>query len=149
SKWPTFTIGYGESFKDDELADAAQTAEALGASHTSIQISRQTFEDALPQIVDCLEEPVAASSIVPMYFVSQTARQHVKVALSGQGPDELFGGYTRHLGVRYGRYWADLPAWCRGIVTSAVHKLPRAETLRRGLYSLDGDDRLRRYQRVL
>ena len=146
--WPTFTIGYGTSFQDDELADAAETASVFGAKHTPIQIDRNVFENSLSHIVSCLEEPVAASSIVPMYFVSQRARQDVKVALSGQGPDELFGGYIRHLGVRYGRVWAGLPAWCRGTVASAIQKLPRGEALRRGLYSLDVGDRLHRYQNV-
>ena len=60
-----------------------------------------------------LEEPIASSSIVPMYFVCQRARQDVKVALVGQGPDELFGGYRRHLGVRYGAMWARSPKWMR------------------------------------
>ncbi len=146
--WPTFTIGYGSSFKDDELVDAAETAGIFGAEHTSIQIDKKVFQDSLPRIVSCLEEPVAASSIVPMYFVSQRARQDVKVALNGQGPDELFGGYKRHLGVRYGGAWSSLPQWVRRPVGCAIQKLPRAETLMRGLYALDVRDRLRRYQSV-
>ncbi len=112
-EWPTYTIGYGTEFKDDELSDATGTAATFGAKHASIQIDRQTFETSLPQIVSCLEEPVAASSIVPMYFVSQRARQDVKVALNGQGPDELFGGYKRHLGIHYGGLWSGLPGWVR------------------------------------
>ena len=69
-----------------------------------------------------LEEPIAASSIVPMYFVCQRARQDVKVALVGQGPDELFGGYRRHLGVRYGAMWARLPGWMRTPISSTVSR---------------------------
>src|SRR2546428_575904 len=129
--WPTFTIGYGTSFQDDELADAAETASIFGAKHTPIQIDRNVFENSLSHIVSCLEEPVASSSIVPMYFVSQRARQDVKVALNGQGPDELFGGYTRHLGVRYGRFWAGLPTGLRSAVSFAVNGLHRNETLKR------------------
>ena len=72
-------------------------------------MTEKTFEEALPQIVSCLEEPIASSSIVPMYFVCKRAREDVKVALVGQGPDELFGGYRRHLGVRYGAMWGGLP----------------------------------------
>jgi asparagine synthase (glutamine-hydrolysing) len=147
-EWPTFTIGYGAGFKDDELVDAAKTAASFGAKHTSIQIDRSEFETSLPHIVKCLEEPVAASSIVPMYFVSQRARQDVTVALNGQGPDELFGGYKRHLGVRYGAMWSSLPGWLRTPLAAGMRTLPRAETLRRGLYSLDVADRLRRYQNV-
>ncbi len=63
-----------------------------------MRLDQEEFEKSLPDIVRFLEEPVAASSIVPMYFVCQRARQDVKVALIGQGPDELFGGYKRHLG---------------------------------------------------
>ncbi len=79
--WPAYTIGYGESFEDDELADAKETATLLGARHIPVKLDRTEFEQSLPKIVECLEEPVAASSIVPMYFISQRARQDVKVAL--------------------------------------------------------------------
>ena len=147
--WPTYSIGYGSSYADDELADAAETARVLGSNHTSITITKSTFEENLPRIVATLEEPIAASSIVPMYFVCQRARQDVKVALVGQGPDELFGGYKRHLGVRYGSLWAGLPGWVRTPITSTVAALPRNEMLKRGVHSLANPDRLRRYQHVL
>ncbi len=149
SSWPTYTVGYGSSFAQDELEDAAETARILGSKHTSINITQATFEEALPKIVATLEEPIAASSIVPMYFVCQRARQDVKVALVGQGPDELFGGYKRHLGVRYGSWWAGLPGWVRTPITSTISALPRNETLKRGVHSLDIPDRMRRYQHVL
>jgi len=149
NSWPTYTVGYGTSFADDELADAEETARVLGSKHTSVTITKVTFEEALPRIVATLEEPIAASSIVPMYFVCQRARQDVKVALVGQGPDELFGGYRRHLGVRYGAMWAGLPKWLRNPIASTVAALPRNETLKRGVNSLAISDRMRRYQHVL
>jgi asparagine synthase (glutamine-hydrolysing) len=149
SSWPTYTVGYGSSFGDDELGDAAETARVLGSKHTSVRITQSTFEEALPKIVASLEEPIATSSIVPMYFVCQRARQDVKVALVGQGPDELFGGYRRHLGVRYSAFWAGLPGWMRAPISSAIGALPRNETLKRGVYSLAIPDRMRRYQHVL
>ena len=71
-----------------------------------------------------------------MYFVSQRARQDVKVALIGQGPDELFGGYKRHLGIHYGNWWRGLPAGLRSMAGFAVNRLPRNETLKRGVRSL-------------
>src|SRR5205807_8648512 len=142
--WPAYTIGYGDGFQDDELKDAAETAKVLGARHITVQIDQAEFERSLPKIVNCLEEPIAASSIVPMYFLSQRARQDVKVALIGQGPDELFGGYKRHLGVRYGDYWRQLPRPVRLMLSSAIAQLPRNETLKRGAVSLAVDDRLRR-----
>jgi asparagine synthase (glutamine-hydrolysing) len=149
NSWPTYTVGYGSSFADDELADAAETARILGARHNSITITRSMFEEALPKIVSSLEEPIAASSIVPMYFVCERARQDVKVALVGQGPDELFGGYKRHLGVRYGSLWAGLPAWMRSTISSTIAALPRNEMLKRGVQSLGLTDRMQRYQNVL
>lgn len=149
NSWPTYTVGYGASYADDELADAAETARVLGSNHTSVTISESMFEEALPKIVSSLEEPIATSSIVPMYFVCKRARQDVKVALVGQGPDELFGGYKRHLGVRYGALWAHLPSWVRTPLASTVAALPRNEMLKRGVYSLAIPDRMRRYQHVL
>src|SRR6266478_2088976 len=146
--WSAYTIGYGETFEDDELADAKETAALLGARHVTVKLDRAEFERSLPKIVESLEEPIATSSIVPMYFVSQRARQDVKVALIGQGPDEMFGGYKRHLGVHYGNWWRGLPAGLRSMVGFAVKGLPRNETLKRGVASLGTEDRLRRYQDI-
>jgi asparagine synthase (glutamine-hydrolysing) len=83
-----------------------------------------------------------------MYFVCQRARRDVKVALIGQGPDESFGGYTRHLGVHYGNYWRGLPQGIQNFAASVISKLPRNETLKRGIHSLGCHDRLTRYQDV-
>ena len=146
--WPAYTIGYGKSFADDELSDAAETASLFGARHVTVELDQSEFERSLPGIVDCLEEPIAASSIVPMYFVCQRARQDVKVALIGQGPDELFGGYKRHLGVHYGELWRGLPGGLRSMIGFAVNGLPRNEMLKRGVHSLGVEDRLNRYQDV-
>ena len=146
--WQTFTVGYGGGFKDDELTDAAATASLCSARHTEVRLNQELFERALPKIVESLEEPVASSSIVPMFFVCQRARQDVKVALIGQGPDELFGGYTRHLGVQYGQWWRKLPRPLRAISSSIIQHLPRQATLKRSLYSLAEKDRMRRYQNV-
>jgi len=146
--WPAYTVGYGESFEDDELTDAAETALHLGARHIAVKLDRSEFERSLPRIVEGLEEPIATSSIVPMYFVSQRARQDVKVALIGQGPDELFGGYKRHLGVQYGDYWRRLPQPVRSLLGSAITQLPRNEMLKRGVMSLAQPDRMKRYQQV-
>jgi asparagine synthase (glutamine-hydrolysing) len=146
--WPAYTVGYGESFQDDELVDAAETAALLGARHIPVKLNREEFQKSLPKIVDVLEEPITSSSVVPMYFVCQRAREDVKVALIGQGPDEVFGGYKRHLGVHYGKYWRGMPVGIRSWIGSAIKKLPRNETLKRGINSLDAGDRLQRYQQV-
>lgn len=146
--WPTFTVGYGKKFKDDELADAAETAQIFSTQNISVQLDKEKFEASLPKIVSFLEEPVSTSSIVPMYFVSQRAREDVKVALIGQGPDELFGGYPRHIGVRYGSYWRALPGYLKNSLTAVINALPRNETLKRGVYSLATPERMKRYQYI-
>lgn len=147
--WPTYTVGYGKSeYEDDELADAAESASIFDARNISVMLDQSIFERELPGIVETLEEPIATSSIVPMYFVCRRAREDVKVALVGQGPDELFGGYTRHLGVQYGQRWRNLPGWLRGGLEASVAKLPRNESLKRGVNALGIDDRMRRYQNV-
>ena len=146
--WPAYTIGYGKSFVDDELVDAAESASLLCAQHHQVRLDQEEFEKALPNIVRFLEEPVASSSIVPMYFVCQRARQDVKVALIGQGPDELFGGYTRHLGVHYGNSWRSLPKGIQHAAAKIISALPRNETLKRGVHSLGVENRLERYADV-
>ncbi len=146
--WNTYSVGYGKAFADDELGDAAETARILGSSNVPIEITCSEFEESLEKVVFALEEPVATSSVIPMYYVCQRAREDVKVALIGQGPDELFGGYTRHLGVHYGEYWRRLPAMCRTLVKPWLRIPRRKESLIRALYSLDVPDRLNRYRQV-
>jgi asparagine synthase (glutamine-hydrolysing) len=144
----TYTVGYGKSFAGDELSTAARTAEILGAQNFGVEISQESFEASLPHILATLEEPIAASSIVPMYHVCKRAREDVKVAFMGQGPDELFGGYTRHLGVHYGRHWRALPDWVRSPLATIASAVPRRGWIKRGLYSLNASRRLERYQKV-
>jgi asparagine synthase (glutamine-hydrolysing) len=149
SDWNTYSVGYGHSFKDDELDDARKTAALFGTRHVTVEMTRAEFESALPTAVASLEEPVAASSIVPMYVICGRARKDVKVALVGQGPDELFGGYTRHLGIRYGHLWREAPSWVRHGLEPVVGKLPRNAALKRGIYALAVPSRLERYRNVL
>ncbi len=147
--WATYTAGYGKAEdKDDELVDAARSAGIFSARHSQVMLSQATFERSLPRIVSILEEPIASSSVVLMNALCERARQDVKVALVGQGPDELFAGYTRHLGVQYGEHWRRLPGWLRNGLQAGIGRLPRSEALKRGAYSLGIDERMRRYQSV-
>ncbi|OBK17262.1 asparagine synthase (glutamine-hydrolyzing) [Mycobacterium asiaticum] len=89
----TFTTGFErEGFS--ELDVAVASAEAIGARHVAKVVSAEEFVAALPEIVWYLDEPVADPALVPLFFVAREARKHVKVVLSGEGADELFGGYT-------------------------------------------------------
>jgi asparagine synthase (glutamine-hydrolysing) len=146
--WKTYSAGYGSGFVDDELRDAAETARILGATNIQIQMDRAEFEASLQKVVSALEEPVATSSIIPMYYLCRRAREDVTVALIGQGPDELFGGYKRHLGVYYGQCWRNLPEAVKTCLRPLLRTTGHSEAVRRAEYSLEVEDRLTRYQQV-
>jgi asparagine synthase (glutamine-hydrolysing) len=89
----TFTTGF-EREGYSEVDVAAESAEAIGARHVVKVVSPAEFAASIPEIVWYLDDPVADPALVPLYFVAKEARKHVKVVLSGEGADELFGGYT-------------------------------------------------------
>ncbi|GAC69509.1 asparagine synthase (glutamine-hydrolyzing) [Gordonia soli] len=89
----TFTTGF-ERDGYSEVDVAAESAEAIGARHIVKVVGPEEFVAAIPEIVWYLDDPVADPALVPLYFVAKEARKHVKVVLSGEGADELFGGYT-------------------------------------------------------
>ncbi|KQB85188.1 asparagine synthase (glutamine-hydrolyzing) [Corynebacterium oculi] len=89
----TFTTGF-EREGYSEVDVAAESAAAIGAKHIVKIVSPEEYANALPKIMWYLDDPVADPSLVPLYFVAAEARKHVKVVLSGEGADELFGGYT-------------------------------------------------------
>ena len=89
----TFTTGF-EREGYSEVDVAAESAEAIGVEHVVKIVSPEEYANAIPKIMWYLDDPVADPSLVPLYFVAQEARKRVKVVLSGEGADELFGGYT-------------------------------------------------------
>ena len=148
SDWRTYTVGFGDRYRDDEIADGRSTAVALTAPNQSVLIDRKAFDDTLARTISIMEDPVASPSAVLMYYVCQRARQDVKVALIGQGPDELLGGYKRHIGLRYGAYWRMLPGPIRELAGAMIRMLPRNEASKRGVDSLGIQDRIERYQQI-
>ena len=89
----TFTTGF-ERDGYSEVDVAAESAAAIGVRHVVRTVKPDEMMDALPLIVWYLDDPVADPALVPLWFIAREARQHVKVVLSGEGADELFGGYT-------------------------------------------------------
>ena len=91
----TFSVGYREQ-QFSELSYAAEVARAVGTDHHEVVIGMDDFFDALPDLVWHEDEPITWPSSVSLYFVSKLAAREVKVVLTGEGSDELFGGYERY-----------------------------------------------------
>ena len=89
----TFTTGF-EREGYSEIDVAAESAKAIGVEHITKVVTAEEMMQTLPLIVWYLDDPVADPALVPLYFIAREARKHVKVVLSGEGADELFGGYT-------------------------------------------------------
>ena len=104
----TFSIGFeGPSFFN-ELPQAQRVAKFFGVKNYSEVISAKTVRDLIPEVLDKLDEPFADSSIIPTYLLSKITRQKVKVALSGDGGDEIFVGYSKYQGHYWSRYISPL-----------------------------------------
>jgi len=119
----TFSIGFKEE-KFNELPYARMVAERFGTDHQELIVDPD-FHDTLETLSHMLEEPFGDSSMLPTYYVCRMARQHVTVALSGDGGDELFAGYDRYLtSMRQARY-ERVPRWLGRFYRDHVHdRLP-------------------------
>lgn len=120
----TFTVAFDQ--KDfDESRHAAQVARHLGTEHSEIRVTDRETRSIIPFLPDCYDEPFADSSQIPTYFVCKGARSGAKVALSGDGADELFGGYNRYLwGPRTWLHMSRVPAAARKLVAAGLTAVP-------------------------
>ena len=126
----TFSIGFGRAAASyDELPYARLVAERFATDHHE-EILEPDVCTLLPEIVRAFDEPFADSSAVPTYVVAQATARHVKVALSGIGGDEMFGGYPRYLGLRVSGLHARLPRWLRGVSRGLAARLPDSASSR-------------------
>ena len=126
----TFSIGFGRAAASyDELPYARLVAERFATDHHE-EILEPDVGTLLPEIVRAFDEPFADSSAVPTYVVAQATARHVKVALSGIGGDEMFGGYPRYLGLRVSGLHARLPRWLRGVSRGLAVRLPDSASSR-------------------
>jgi asparagine synthase (glutamine-hydrolysing) len=108
----TFTAGFARPGYS-EIEQAQETAAALGLKSVPYVITAQEFAARLPQIIWQLDDPMADAAAVPLWFVAREARRHVKVVLSGEGADELFGGYGVYYQPSVVRAATRLPGWGR------------------------------------
>ncbi len=122
-KIKTFSVGYQET-AFSELSYARQVADLVGTDHHEVLLPREDFFHALPELIWHEDEPITWPSSVSLYYVSRLASRDVKVVLTGEGSDELFGGYARYshhiANQRRMRLWSVVPGALRDRVRGAV-----------------------------
>ncbi len=119
----TFSVGF--DIKDyNEIPYAKALSDKLNIENISQSITREAFFEELPRIVYHMDEPLADPAAVPLYFVSQIASKHVKIALSGEGADELFGGYNIYREPLDIKILTDLPRFVRKFLGWTARKIP-------------------------
>jgi asparagine synthase (glutamine-hydrolysing) len=140
----TYSVGFGTA--TDELPDALRVAAYLGTMHEAITVTPVDAADAIDDIVRIYDEPFADAAAIPTYLMSKRARQDVTVVLTGEGGDEVFGGYRRYVGEQLHRPYALIPRPLRVLAARAdLERLPRLRRAGRALRALSIDDRAKRY----
>jgi asparagine synthase (glutamine-hydrolysing) len=120
----TFSVGFVEDGDLNELADAREVARRFGAEHHELELSRADAELDLERLAWFLDEPLADLSSIGFLALSELASRHVTVALSGQGADELLGGYAKHQAAALAGAAARLPAPVRRAAIAAARRGP-------------------------
>jgi asparagine synthase (glutamine-hydrolysing) len=136
----TFTTGFDrEGFSEIDVA--AESAAAIGVEHITKVVTAEEFAEAIPLVVWYLDDPVADPALVPLYFIAREARKHVKVVLSGEGADELFGGYNIYREPLSLAAFERMPAGLRRALGRLSTRLPDGmrgkDLLRRGAIPLE------------
>ncbi len=119
----TFTVGFGSDEKYNEIGWAKHFSRAIGKENFSHVITQQEYWDALPKVQYQMDEPLADPSCIALYFVCKLAAEQVKVVLSGEGADEMFGGYNVY-SEPDGTWYDKLPMRLRRGVANAASFLP-------------------------
>lgn len=123
AKVRTFSIGFAES-EYDESHHAAEVARHLGTDHTELRFSERHLLDLVPRMAQVYDEPFSDSSQLPTLLLSQLARQHLTVALTGDGGDEVFAGYNRYFWGRKLRRLTAVPMALRSLAARALTAVP-------------------------
>src|SRR3954470_19030888 len=119
----TFSAQFAES-SFDESGDAAELAKWMHTKHIPVRTDEETLLEALQRVTNGVAEPIADAAVLPTFLLAREARKHVKVILSGEGADELFGGYPTYLGRKIAPKYDALPAFLRNALRGGVAKLP-------------------------
>jgi asparagine synthase (glutamine-hydrolysing) len=119
----TFSAQFAEE-SYDESGDAAVLARRMRTKHVPVRADEETLTEALRNVTTRVAEPLADPAILPTFLLARTAREHVKVILSGEGADELFGGYPTYLGHKIAPKYDALPSLIRGGVRKLAFALP-------------------------
>ena len=119
-----FTVGFDNGQHYNECNYAAELAEHVGIEHYTHLISEEEYWQSLPDVQYHLDQPLADPACVALYFVSKLAAEHVKVVLSGEGADELFGGYRIYHEPTSLAGYQKLPRWLRKAAAAVVSALP-------------------------
>ena len=121
----TFTVGFDFGEKYNEISWAKNLSEKIGVEHHTHLISSEEFWDAVPTVQYHMDQPLADPSCIALYFVSRLASHYVKVVLSGEGADELFGGYTCYNDPRVFKIYQTIVPHCiRKAISAICRKLP-------------------------
>lgn len=121
----TFTVGFDFGEKYNEISWAKNLSEKIGVEHHTHLISSEEFWDAVPTVQYHMDQPLADPSCIALYFVSRLASHYVKVVLSGEGADELFGGYTCYNDPRVFKIYQTIVPHCiRKAIRAICRKLP-------------------------
>lgn len=121
----TFTVGFDFGEKYNEISWAKNLSEKIGVEHHTHLISSEEFWDAVPTVQYHMDQPLADPSCIALYFVSRLASHYVKVVLSGEGADELFGGYTCYNDPRVFKVYQTIVPHCiRKAIRAICRKLP-------------------------
>lgn len=119
----TFTVGFDQAMYDESWA-AAELAEFHGTNHHEFTVAPEDVRNVIPKVLGHLGEPFADPSLIPTYIVARETSRDVKVALSGDGADELFSGYDKYLVEYYSKYFRTLPSPIRHGVRFFLNRLP-------------------------
>jgi asparagine synthase (glutamine-hydrolysing) len=136
----TFSVGFTEDAQANELADARRVAQRFGSDHHELLTSAVDHPALIEEALWHLEEPIVDLSFLGFLLLSRLAREHVTVALCGQGADELLGGYPKHAVAHAADRLARTPAPARRVVASVGGRLADGSRLGRGLRAIATDD---------